>query len=71
MSFLVSELAFDDATEAVQFLASNNADRWVAPAAGARRFPPDAEKVWDCKAAASALVEAVSKNVKVDIKGQL
>jgi hypothetical protein len=43
----------------------------VAPPAGAKRFPADADKIWDCKAAAAALVEAVSKNVKVDIKGQL
>jgi len=71
ISFVVSELAFEDAQEAAAFLAANNADRWVAPPAGGPRFPPVAERVWDCKASAAALVEAAQRNVKVDIKGQL
>lgn len=71
VSFLVTELAFEHASEAVSFLTAHNADRFVAPAAGAPRFPSYADKIWDCKASAPALVEAVSRNVKVDIKGQL
>ncbi|KAK4047421.1 hypothetical protein OIV83_005468 [Microbotryomycetes sp. JL201] len=66
MSLLVSQLAFDSASDAVAFLAQFNASAFKSGPS-----VKDEDKVLDCKAAHPTLSAALSTMAKVDLKGQI
>ncbi|TKY88923.1 hypothetical protein EX895_002164 [Sporisorium graminicola] len=87
LSFIAEELAFQDVTEANEFLAANSAAVYLeptpadlaalAPANGKKKKSkakpslPLDKRQWDAKAAMQPLTDAIQKFRKVDIKGQI
>ncbi|PWN49816.1 hypothetical protein IE53DRAFT_331407 [Violaceomyces palustris] len=85
LSFIASELAFADAMEAHEFLASHNCATYIDPTPtelvatlsprGKKKAKgqslPFEKRNWDAKTAIDALNGAMEKYRKVDIKGQI
>ncbi|KAM0786409.1 hypothetical protein ACM66B_001875 [Microbotryomycetes sp. NB124-2] len=69
MSLVVSQLAFDSASDAISFLSSHNAANFRPETTPST--VKDQDKVLDCKAAHPALSAALSTMAKVDLKGQI
>jgi len=64
--FIVKELAFENVSEALDFLASHDCAIFTDP------NHPDAEKVFDCKSASAPLVKLMEEKFrKVQIKGAI
>lgn len=64
LPFVQNELAFDTVTLAREFLTENNSGIFQDPNA------PDADKVFDCKAAGAPLAKALEEKYRrVQIKG--
>ena len=64
--FIVKELAFENTSEALDFLSSHDCSIFTNP------NQPDAEKVFDCKSAATPLTKLMGEKFrKVQIKGAI
>lgn len=70
MSLIISQLAFESASEAISFLEQFNAAIFK-PATTPGVQIKDEDKVLDCKPAHSHFAEALTKMTKVDLKGQI
>ena len=66
LSFIQTELAFDEIEESLEFLTAHSSSCFVDP------HKPESEKLWDCKAALPRLAQVFeSKYRKVGIKGAI
>ena len=64
--FIVDELAFENVSEALDFLSSHNCATFTNPSHS------DAEKVFDCKSASAPLAQLMEEKFrKVQIKGAI
>lgn len=64
--FIVSELAFENAQEALEFLSSHGCAIFTDP------NHPDAEKIFDCKSASAPLAKLMEEKFrKIQIKGAI